>query len=255
MGAEHNKLVIDPVGIVTIEFLVKHFESLFSYNYTKEMEERLDQVAAGQELWYKVCEDCYRDMKKQIKNIPKEEKKVYALANNENYVLVFCKATSSNKNSFVLKEKTTGLYKTVKRDFKFDMEKLEAGVYTYEEMAEADDRILGNWNGHEIKLKSGKYGPYLEYGDGIRVSLDEKCLYESLTLEDVLSYLEKESVLRILTPELSIRKSKYGAYVYYKTENMKKPKFFDIKQFDFVSAEREDVVDWITNTYMSSSKK
>ena len=252
MGAEHNKLVIDPIGIVTIDFLMKHFDTLFSYNYTKEMEERLDQVAAGEELWYKVCEDCYRDMKKQIKNIPKEEKKVYALANNDNYVLVFCKATSSNKNSFVLKEKTTGLYKTVKSGFKFDMEKLEAGVYTYEELAEAEDRILGTWNGHEIKLKSGKYGPYLEYGDGIRVSLDSKCLFESLTLEDVLSYLEKESVLRILTPELSIRKSKYGPYIYYKTEKMKKPKFYDLKNFDYESCERQEVIDWITATHLSS---
>jgi DNA topoisomerase-1 len=253
MGAEHNKLVIDPIGIVAIEFLIKHFECLFSYNYTKEMEERLDQVATGQELWYKVCEDCYRDMKQQIKSITKGEKKVYALADNDNYVLVFCKATSSNKNSFVMKEKNTGLYKTVKRDFKFDMEKLEAGAYKYEELAEIEDRILGTWNKYEIKLKVGKYGPYLEYGDQIHVSLKQpldKSL-DKIELEDVVSHLEKESVLRVLTPELSIRKSKYGAYIFYKTEKMKKPKFFDLKKFDFETCETQEVVEWITKTYLS----
>jgi DNA topoisomerase-1 len=152
----------------------------------------------------------------------------------------------------VLKEKTTGLYKTVKRGFNFEMEKLEAGVYTYEELAEAEDRILGTWNGHEIKLKVGKYGPYLEYGDKIHVSLDANCLYETLKLEDVLSYLEKESLLRVLSPELSIRKSKYGPYIYYKTEKMKKPKFFDLKKFDFESRERQEVIEWITATHLSS---
>jgi len=253
MGAEHNKLVIDPIGIVAIEFLIKHFECLFSYNYTKDMEERLDQVATGQELWYKVCEDCYRDMKQQIKSITKGEKKVYALADNDNYVLVFCKATSSNKNSFVMKEKNTGLYKTVKRDFKFDMEKLEAGAYKYEELAEIEDRILGTWNKYEIKLKVGKYGPYLEYGDQIHVSLKQpldKSL-DKIELEDVVSHLEKESLLRVLTPELSIRKSKYGAYIFYKTEKMKKPKFFDLKKFDFETCETQEVVEWITKTYLS----
>lgn len=243
MGAEHKKLVIDPMGIVAIEFLMKHFESLFSNNYTKQMEERLDRVAAGQELWYKVCEDCYRDMREQMKKIEKGEKKVYKLANNESYVLVFC------KGNMVLKEKTTSLYKPVKKGFKFDMEKLEAGVYTFEEVAEMEDRVLGKWNNYEITLKVGKYGPYLEYGDGIHVSIDSS---ESVTLENVLSYLEKESVLRILTPELSIRKSKYGPYIYYKTEKMKKPKFFDLKnKMDFEDCNKEELVAWITQTHLS----
>jgi DNA topoisomerase-1 len=203
----------------------------------------LDRVAAGQELWYKVCEDCYRDMREQMKKIEKGEKKVYKLANNESYVLVFC------KGNMVLKEKTTSLYKPVKKGFKFDMEKLEAGVYTYEEVAEMEDRVLGKWNNYEITLKVGKYGPYLEYGDGIHVSIDSS---ESVTLENVLSYLEKESVLRILTPELSIRKSKYGPYIYYKTEKMKKPKFFDLKnKMDFEDCNKEELVAWITQTHLS----
>ena len=253
MGAEYKKLVIDPVGTVAIEFLLKSFESLFSYNYTKELEERLDRVAAGEELWYKVCEDCYREMKLQIKRLGKGEKKAYALADTDKYEVVFCKATTANKNSFILRDKTAkGVYKTVKRDFKFDMEKLEAGAYTYEELAEIDDRVLGTWNTYEIKLRVGKFGPYLEYGDEIRVALKPTKPLDEIQLEDVLSSLEKESVLRVLTPELSIRKSKYGPYIYYKTDKMKKPKFFDLKKYteDVMKSESEDLIEWITKTHL-----
>jgi DNA topoisomerase-1 len=258
VGAEYKKLVIDPVGTVAIEFLLKSFDSLFSYNYTKELEERLDRVAAGEELWYKVCEDCYREMKQQIKRIGKGDKKTYALADTDEYVLVFCKATTANKNSFVLKDKkAAGVYKTVKSDFKFDMEKLEAGAYTYEELAEIEDRVLGLWNDQEIKLRVGKFGPYLEYGDDkIRVSLKQESIpkpLDKIELKDVLSSLEKESVLRVLTPEISIRKSKYGPYIYYKTEKMKKPKFFDLKKYtdDVMKSESHELVEWITKTHLS----
>jgi len=43
-GSEKNKLVIQPLGILVIEFLINHFNSLFNYEYTKNMENELDIV-------------------------------------------------------------------------------------------------------------------------------------------------------------------------------------------------------------------
>ena len=42
-GSEKNKLVIQPLGILVIELLIQHFNSLFQYDYTKTMEDELDQ--------------------------------------------------------------------------------------------------------------------------------------------------------------------------------------------------------------------
>jgi len=50
-----------------------------------------------------------------------------------------------------------------------------------------------------------------------------------------------------LTPSLSIRNSKYGPYIFYKTDKMKKPKFFDLKGKDPTS---DDLLEWITRTYL-----
>lgn len=42
---EKNKLVIQPIGIVCIEYLMKYFEDLFQYEYTNNFEKQLDEIA------------------------------------------------------------------------------------------------------------------------------------------------------------------------------------------------------------------
>jgi DNA topoisomerase IA len=43
-GAEKNKLVIQPLGVVCIECLVEVFADLFDYGYTNTMEAELDKI-------------------------------------------------------------------------------------------------------------------------------------------------------------------------------------------------------------------
>jgi DNA topoisomerase-1 len=255
MGAEHGKLVIDPMGSVVIEFLMKHFDSLFSYDYTKRMEERLDEVASGQELWNNVCKDVYGEIQKMVKELNKIEKKVYNI--DENYSLIFYKDGFLLKHKSLLNEDGKPVLKSVKKGLKIDIGKLEANGYSYEDLAETEQRILGMWREHEIELKMGKFGAYVEYGDDKKVSLNKlKKSLDKIMLEDVIPILdasmeEKQvsTVLRVLTPTLSVRNGKFGPYIFYKTEKMKKPKFFDLKGFDqgFGS---EDLLEWIRTTYL-----
>ena len=259
MGAEHGKLVIDPMGIVVIEFLMKHFESIFSYDYTKQMEERLDQVALGKERWNNVCKDCYTEIHKLVKEVNKIEKKVYNI--DENYSLIFYKDGFLLKHKSLLTQDGKPLLKSVKKGLKIDIAKLELGEYSYEDLAETERRILGIWREYEIELKPGKFGAYVEYGDDKKVSLNKlKKPLDKIVLEDVLPFLEEEkpatTVLRVLTPSLSVRNGKYGPYIFYKTEKMKTPKFFDLKGFDqgYGSCNAEDLIEWIKNTHFSGKK-
>ena len=251
MGAEHGKLVIDPMGSVVIEFLMKHFDSLFSYDYTKQMEERLDLVASGKELWNNVCKDVYAEIQKLVKEVNKIEKKVYSI--DENYSLIFYKDGFLLKHKCLLNEDGKPMLKSVKKGLKIDIAKLELGGYSYEDLAETEQRILGMWREHEIELKMGKFGAYVEYGDDKKVSLNKlKKQLDKIVLADVVPFLEEEkpatTVLRVLTPTLSVRNGKFGPYIFYKTEKMKKPKFFDLKGFDqgFGS---DDLLEWIKTTH------
>jgi DNA topoisomerase-1 len=56
---------------------------------------------------------------------------------------------------------------------------------------------------------------------------------ESIQLEEVIPLLEEGSnMVREVSANISIRKSKKGDYVFFKTTKMKKPKFFALTGFE-----------------------
>ena len=57
-GNEKNKLLITQMGIFVIEFLIKYFNDLFDYDYTKRMEDELDNIAQGKKKYYELCDEC-----------------------------------------------------------------------------------------------------------------------------------------------------------------------------------------------------
>jgi DNA topoisomerase-1 len=251
MGAEHKKLVINPMGITVTEFLLKHFSDFFSYDYTKNMEARLDLVADGKELGHRLCEECDRELDKLIKKLDGLEKKSYPIG--EDHLLIY------GKNGMILKHKSDKtedgkpVFKSVKKGMKIDMEKLERGEYSLEDLAESEDRILGIHEDAPVYLKRGKFGPYLEHKEA-KVSVKKGIVIE--TIEDAIKLLDSvtetsSAILRELTPDLSIRKGKFGPYIFYKTKAMKKPKFLDLRNFEqgFGTCEKTDLIKWIEETH------
>ena len=279
MGAEHKKLVIDPIGITVIEFLLQHFAEFFSYNYTNVMEKRLDAVAAGKEQWYQVCADCDKEIGKMVRALESVGKRTYKVG--DDYVLFF------HKNGMLLRkvqrtdgskgtldegtlEKVQGTdkctFKGIRRGVKVDMAKLERGEYTLADLAEIDEIVLGFFSSDDdcpIVLKPGKYGYYLEY-NGKRISVDKELkalgkTAQTVTLADLEHLLRKDETqdsdskndVRILTPEISVRTSKFGPYVFYQGASTKgtnkKPKFYDLKKFegDCWTCDREDLLVWL----------
>ena len=288
MGAEHQKLVIDPMGSVVVEFLYQHFSDLFSFDYTKKMEERLDAVASGQEPWHQVCRECHEEIDRLTRAINTLEKKTYDV--DDNYVVVFQKFGAVLKHKTEVQEDGKPVFRPIKKDLTLDIDALEEGKYTLEDLVEVLGRELGKYNGRAVLLKTGKYGPYVEvegtnvntdgdkvhtdkaqtdkaqtdkvhtdkaHTDIIRISLkDIKKPLDNITFADVLPLIEADqapsrTILRKLTPDLSIRNGKFGPYIYYKTDKMAKPRFFDLKKFDngFGVCDKDELVDWIRKQY------
>jgi DNA topoisomerase-1 len=262
MGAEQRKLVIDPVGIIVIEFLVEAFPELFSYDYTKAMEARLDAVAAGKEDWVNVCRDCDAEIKRLTKALAKIEKTSYNV--DDNYVVVFQKTGAVLKHKTQTVEEGKPVFKSIKKSLKLDLEKLSAGEYTYADLVELDNNVLGEWNGTSVFVKNGKYGAFMEYTDedGNTQNKSLKTILkpvEQIVFEDVLPILSGDEikdtankmVLRVFTPSLSVRKGKFGPYIYYKTRTMDKPSFLNLRNFGqgFGVCSVKDMVDWVEKTY------
>jgi DNA topoisomerase-1 len=260
-GNEKNKLVIKPLGVLCIEFLIKHFSSLFEYNYTENLEKQLDLIANGSLMpWHSVCDTCFKDIQNLISEIEKLDKKIYKL--DETREICFQQfgpviRSKDGKGKFV--------YEKINPDVNIDLEKLEAGLYTYSDLEGDKNVTLGKFQDFDVILKSGKYGPYVEWN---KINISVKDLgNQHVTLDAIIPLIEEKvggaaserkpeiskDVLRIVNSDVQIRKGKFGPYIFYKTDAMKKPQFIPLKNFkgDINRCQEETILQWIT----SSSKK
>jgi DNA topoisomerase-1 len=64
-GNEKNKLILQPLGKIVMEFLDKHFIDLLNYDFTREMEDDLDKISRGEIIWHDLCKKC-NDNKKYL---------------------------------------------------------------------------------------------------------------------------------------------------------------------------------------------
>jgi len=227
-GNERNKLIIQPLGIMVAEFLIKYFDELFVYEYTGEMEKRLDNILKGNSVWQDLCRDCDLTIKRLLKDVTTNRVQVQ-IDEHHTYMI--------GKYGPVIKCEKDGetVFKGVKKDLDIDM--LRKGDYTLTDIVMAKPvfcgRSLGSFKNKEVLLKKGKYGLYMVCGEKTYSLKGLRKSETSIRLEDVIDILlgtksSNPNILRILSEEMSVRKGKFGIYVYYKAARMKKPRFFGL---------------------------
>jgi len=254
-GQEKNKLVITAVGIMALEFLLHHFESFFAYAYTEQMEADLDLVVKGQIQWEGVCRKYYTELTHLSNAITERGKETIRIDAEHTYMI--------GKYGPVIKQvvKKETIFKAVRKDL--DIDKLRRGEYTLAEVLETEEEkhaaptSIGNYQEKPVYIKVGKFGKYLEW-NGLSKSLKHlKQKPAEITLDDVVELLfDADNDLeqtRILGPDASIKKGKYGHYIYYKNKKMKKPRFLKLDGFpktdDYMTCDLQVVKEWFTRTY------
>jgi DNA topoisomerase-1 len=251
-GNEKSKLQIQQLGILCIEFLVKNFETLFSYDYTENMETKLDEIATAtnSDDWSKICETCLNEITTLSKGVEKTKKERYIL--DENHEMLFTQYGPS------IKKTEDGVVSYLKPNtLQIDIEKLKNSEYEVEELLEKGPDNLGTYKNFDLKIKTGKYGNYLEYGT-TRVSIKEwKRPISDMDYKTAVKLLEERdktttTMLRTMNSELSIRNGKYGPYIFFKTETMKTPKFYPLKKcpHEYKTCDESILIEWITATYL-----
>ena len=248
-GNEKNKLVIQPLGVMVLEFLLKHFVSFFEYEYTRDMENKLDEIAKGEEVWHSICRTCYDDITEQMSPLCKGSKEEYVIDANHTYII--------GKHGPVIKCKVGEdvSFKSVKKDI--SMEKLKEGKYKLEDIVQdntGSGRSLGKYQEKDVVLKNGKYGLYVAYGGESKSLTGLKKKEHEITLEDAIDIIKKpkqNGVLRQVTNDISIRNGKYGQYIYYQNSKMTRPQFLKLKGFkeNPITCKDKVLKDWISKTY------
>jgi DNA topoisomerase-1 len=130
-GGEKGKMVIQPLGIIVIEFLVAHFNSLFEYDFTRKMEDDLDKIARGELKYTDICDFCLKHVNEltsilKEKNIQKDSIKI---DENHTYIVgskgpvIKCVTVGENgkKNTeFKSIKKNVDIAKLKRREYELD---------------------------------------------------------------------------------------------------------------------------------------
>jgi DNA topoisomerase-1 len=259
-GNEKNKLVIQPLGIIVIEFLLEKFDMFFNYEYTKKMEDSLDKISDGNIIWHDLSRSCYDE----LTNVTNKSKDLikFNLKIDENHTLIIGKhgpvvkcidEKDSKKVSFLPVKKNLDI-KNLKNNDKISLDDVIDNIIICEQS-------IGKYKGQDLFVKNGKFGIYAKWGKETK-SLKEK--FGSLKIEeiqyiDVIKYLDNDILdptkpvgfVRELNNHLSIRTGKYGDYIFYKKPRMKTPKFFKLNGFDsdYKKCDKILILNWIKQKY------
>ena len=260
-GNEKNKLVILPLGILVIEFLVEKFGTFFNYDYTKEMEDELDNIANGKKEWSSLCDTCNTSLTQLTSQL--QDLKKFNIVIDDEHTLIIGKYGPVVK--FVdKKDKKNTSFLRVKQDLDLNQLKKISNI-TLEDVMDVnncDKNAIGKYKGQDLFIKKGKYGVYAKWGNETKSLNEDFSLLpiEKIEYLDVLKFLEKENLLdpskpvgflRDINEHISIRTGKFGDYIFYKKPRMKKPEFLKLNGFngDYKKCERELIINWIKQTY------
>jgi DNA topoisomerase-1 len=260
-GNEKNKLVIQPLGIIVIEFLEKHFLNIFNYDYTSQMEETLDKIAKGNYIWHELCRTCNKEIDQLIDVMGPQAKMEIKIDDNNTYIVgkygPVIKCTEKMDDG-----KDSVKFKPLRNDI--DLAILENPDCKVEDIIDTSVRaskktsyILGKHEGHDVILKKGKFGLYISWGTNSKTLKDlGNRPIENITFDEVKKYLDEGSpFVREIDANLTIRKGPKGDYLFFKTSRMKKPQFYDIKSFtnetkeDYKICNKTILKSWIKEKY------
>jgi len=257
-GNEKNKLVIQPLGIIVIEFLLSKFNDFFNYKYTKNMEDTLDDIASGKVNWEILCETCNSNLK-SINDGLQDLKKLSLEIDKDNILIIgkygpVIKYTDPNN-----KKKITFI--PARKDL--DLEELkhrpEIKLEDVIDKNSCHKDAIGKYQGQDLFVKKGKFGIYVQWGKETR-SLKDGFSLENIDYIEIIKFLDKDTILdptkpvglvRELNSNLLIRTGKYGDYIMYKKPRAKKPEFLKLNGFnsDYKKCDKSLILNWIKQTY------
>ncbi len=165
-GAEKNKLFPTDLGLVVTDFLNLHFEQVMDYSFTAEIEKEFDEIADGTMKWNQMVGNFYAPFHDGVEHTlenaeravgeralgsdPATGKPIIARMGRYGPMVQIGTAEDEEKPKFA-KLKPTQSIETISLEEALELFKLGAP--------------LGEYEGLEVSVNIGRYGPYIKFGD------------------------------------------------------------------------------------------
>lgn len=230
VGADSGKLLPTDLGRITNDFLVEHFPAILSYDFTAQSEESFDQIAAGKADWEKIVDSFYHTFHPLIKQVPSGKMAARLIGHHpetgepvlarisKNGPCVQLGNSDTEKPRFVSMQKGQSIFTLT----------LEDALALF---AMALPRTLGEWQGEEVTIGEGKYGPYVRYA-GAFTSLPSSVDPYTITLDEAVAVLQDkkqaEEPIHVFG-DIQVMPGRYGAYIKTAQGNYRIPKAVNIE--------------------------
>lgn len=219
-----RRLVLQPLGEKVDKFCYSYFETLFNYDFTATLENKLDSIAKGETTYVDVCLLCDTMVEQCIDNI-KEIDECRSAANMDSI-------TTEHKSKDNAKELRLGVYDG-------DILYVKSGIYGYYAQHGINKYSLAKMN---------------------MIDINEFTMDKVVEFITKMKTHKEISVLREVDDKISIRKGKRGKNDYimiiqspiktskYKKVKANKPTFINLKSFDgdYLTCDDEKIREFIS---------
>ena len=242
-GKDSNKLIPTDIGKVVTDFLVKHFQHVIDYDFTKNMEESFDHIEDGKKQWQKVISDFYGPFHKTVEageNVsraeasqarevgkdPKSGKPLLARFGRYGPMLQIGTVEDEEKPQFA----------SMPPGEKIETITLEAALKAFDL-----PRVVGKTeDGEEITANNGRFGPYVKVGSTF-VSIKPESPFD-ITEEKARELIaakkqaDAEKYINRFDDNIDVLKGRFGPYITDGKKNAKIPKETDPKDITYEMA-------------------
>ncbi len=245
VGSDKGKLVPTDIGMIVTDFLVNHFETILDYNFTAKVEADFDNIAEGNEDWTKMMRSFYKDFHPQVEDVKEN-------ADRESGERILGKDPKTGKQVSVRLGKFGPMVQigTVDDEEKPQFASLspdqQLNTITYEEAMDLFQlpKSLGTYEGEEILVNNGRFGPYVKFGSAF-VSLPKGVDPLSVELDEAVVLIkekQKADAPIYMYKDLPVQKGKGRFGPFIKWNNM----FINVnKKYDWDNLSDTDIVELI----------
>ncbi|RIV44241.1 type I DNA topoisomerase [Flagellimonas pelagia] len=255
VGSDKGKLVPTDIGMIVNDFLVNHFTKILDYNFTAQVEEDFDEIAAGEEDWQQMMKNFYKDFHPNVQEVEETAER----ASGERVLGVDPKTgrqVSVRLGRFGPMVQIGTVDEEEKPQFASLLPEQSIGTITFEEAMELFQlpRKLGVHKGEEVEANVGRYGPYVRFGKKF-ISLDQGESAFDVDLARAIELIqEKEKadapIATYEGKEVTKGKGRFGPFI--KWDGM----FINVnKKYDFDHLSQADVIELIEDKKIKEAEK
>lgn len=228
-GADAQRFLPTDLGRITNDFLVANFPSILSYDFTAHEEEQFDRIAEGKAQWSQTVDEFYKAFKPLLSSIPSGKVAGRELGKDPVTGLpVIAKISkigpcvqlgdsAADKPRFASLKKGQSIFSITLND-------------ALELFKTALPISLGEYEGNEVVIGEGKYGPYVHYGKSF-ISIPRTKDPLTLTMEDAIQLIEEKQQADQPIHQwgsIKVMHGRYGDYIHTPEGNYQIAKGTDV---------------------------